>query len=269
MRGVPFADLDGSRPLELDLWLPESTSRGSVPLVLFVHGGAWRRGRRDDMGMLTRDWSPSPFVRIAAAGLAVAAVDYRLSGEAHFPAPVEDLRAALRWLSLRSSELGIDTDRTVVWGESAGGHLASLLALTPTEPAPVGAVIWYGPSDLTTPRGHYDPRSATTPEALLLGEPPAAAAERAQAASPLARAHPGAPPFLLIHGKEDSMVPCSHSQDLATRLEEMGAPVQLRTVPGADHGWYGLTSAQVEEIFDHSLQFARLSTQRRDQTTRS
>lgn len=132
LRGVPFADLEGSRPLELDLWLPENTGQGAVPLVLFVHGGAWRRGRRDDLGILTRHWVPGPFARIAAAGMAVACVDYRLSGEAHFPAPLEDLRAALRWLRLRSPELGLDTDRTVLWGESAGGHLASLLTLTHT-----------------------------------------------------------------------------------------------------------------------------------------
>lgn len=269
LRGVPFADLEGSRPLELDLWLPEEldlslpehTGRGAVPLVLFVHGGAWLRGRRDDLGMLTRDWSPGPFARIAAAGMAVACVDYRLSGEAHFPAPLEDLRAALRWLGLRSAELGLDTDRTVLWGESAGGHLASLLALTHTEPAAVAAVIWYGPSDLTTPRGRYDPQSSSTPEALLLGEAPAAAVERARAASPLSQVHPGAPPFLLVHGEEDTMVPCSHSSDLATRLKGMGVPVHLRTVPGAEHGWHGLSDAQVSDIFDHSLQFTRLAVQ--------
>ncbi|WP_405783198.1 alpha/beta hydrolase fold domain-containing protein [Streptomyces sp. NBC_00859] len=262
LRGVPFARVEGSRPLELDLWLPGRTGAGTVPvpLVLFVHGGAWRAGRRDDMGLQTRDWSPGPFARIAAAGIAVACADYRLSGEARFPAPLEDLRAALSWLTLRSAELGLDTGRTVVWGDSAGGHLASLLALTHTAPAPVGAVVWYGLSDLTAPRGHYDPQSASTPEAMLLGGPPAMAGERARAASPLSLAHEGAPPFLLIHGEEDTMVPCSHSQDLATRLRETGAPVELRTVPGADHCWYGLPSARVEEIFDHSLRFAKLAT---------
>ncbi|WP_327690395.1 prolyl oligopeptidase family serine peptidase [Streptomyces tubercidicus] len=134
----------------------------------------------------------------------------------------------------------------------------------PCRTGPITAVIWYGPSDLTSSRGRYDPQSSTTPEALLVGESPAAAAEGAQAASPLAHAHPGAPPFLLIHSEEDTLVPSSRSQDLATRLNEMGAPVQLRTVRGADHGWYGLTGAQVEDIFEHSLQFVRLSTQRSD-----
>ncbi|MFJ9408211.1 alpha/beta hydrolase fold domain-containing protein [Streptomyces sp. NPDC101393] len=257
VRGVPYANVEGSRPLELDLWLPGSRRAEPAPLVLFVHGGAWRRGRRDDMGLRTRDWDPGPFARIAAAGFAVACADYRLSGEATFPAPLDDLRAALRWLTLRSAELGIDTGRTVVWGESAGGHLASLLALTRTDPAPVGAVIWYAPSDLTSARGRFAPEDPATPEALLLGAAPAAVPERARAAGPLAQVHPAAPPFLLVHGTEDTMVACSHSESLAAALEKAGTPVELWTVPGADHGWYGLPDAQVQKIFTRSLTFSR------------
>ncbi|WP_030611252.1 alpha/beta hydrolase fold domain-containing protein [Streptomyces sclerotialus] len=259
LRGVPYAEAEGSRPPELDAWLPEEGVPGPVPLVLFVHGGAWRRGRRDDMGTRTRDWDPGPFARIAAAGLAVACVDYRLSGEAVFPAPLDDLRAALRWLTLRSAELGIDTGRTVVWGESAGGHLASLLALTPgpTVPAPVGAVIWYGPSDLTAARGAFDPHDPRTPEALLLGAAPAGCPERARDASPVAHAHAGAPPFLLVHGDADTMVSCTHSEALAGALEAAGARAELRRVPGADHGWYGAADDQVADVFTESLRFAR------------
>ncbi|MFH8409062.1 alpha/beta hydrolase fold domain-containing protein [Streptomyces sp. NPDC018019] len=257
LRGVPYHVVEGSRPLELDLWLPTDDQAEPVPLVLFVHGGSWRRGRRDDMGLRTRTWEPGPFARIAATGCAVACVDYRLSGEATFPAPLDDLNAALRWLTLRSAELGIDTRRTVVWGESAGGHLAALLALTSTTPPLAGAVLWYAPSDLTTARGCFTPEDPTTPEALLLGAAPATVPEHAHAASPLARAHPGAPPFLLVHGNEDTLVSCSHSQSLAAALEKAGAPVELWTVAGADHGWHRLSDAQVEEIFTHSLAFAR------------
>ncbi|MEU8890170.1 alpha/beta hydrolase [Streptomyces sp. NPDC048442] len=259
LRGVPYAEVPGSRPPELDLWLPQDRpeSEGPLPLVLFVHGGAWRRGRRDDMGFRTRHWSPGPFARIAAEGFAVACVDYRLSGEAPFPAPLDDLQAALRWLTLRGAELGIDTERTVVWGESAGGHLASLLALTHTAPRPVGAVIWYAPSDLTAVRGHFTPENPATPEALLLGAAPAAVPERAHEASPLSRVRPDAPPYLLVHGEADTMVDPSHSTALAAALEESGSPAELWTVPDADHGWHGLPDATVEEIFTRSLNFAR------------
>ncbi|MBW5424587.1 alpha/beta hydrolase fold domain-containing protein [Streptomyces sp. BG9H] len=256
LRGVPYLQAAGSRPLELDLWLPGTTpDPAPAPLVLFVHGGAWFLGRRDDMGLRTRRWTPGPFARIAAAGCAVACVDYRLSGEAAFPAPLDDLRAALRWLTLRGAELGVDTGRTVVWGDSAGGHLASLLALA--EPSLAGAVIWYGPSDLTTARGHFTPEDPATPEARLLGAAPASAPERARAASPVAQVAPGAPPFLLVHGDADTMVDHSHSASLAAALRQAGAEAELWTVPGADHAWHGLDDAEVESVFTRSLEFAR------------
>ncbi|MGP3985501.1 alpha/beta hydrolase fold domain-containing protein [Streptomyces sp. 3N207] len=251
LRGVPYAVPDGSRPLELDLWLPE----GPAPLVLYVHGGAWRRGRRDDLGMRTRDWDPGPFHRLAAAGLAVACVDYRLSGEALFPAPLDDVRTALRWLTRRSGELGIDPRRTVVWGESAGGQLAALLALS--EPHLAGAVLWYAPSDLTAPRGGFRPHDPRTPEALLLGAAPAEVPDRARAASPLAQVHAAAPPFFLAHGEEDTMVCRTHSADLAAALRDAGAAAELRLVPGADHGWYGAAEQEVHDVFTASLDFAR------------
>ncbi|MEU2060905.1 alpha/beta hydrolase [Streptomyces sp. NPDC013455] len=256
LRGVPYGLVEGGRPLALDLWLPRADPAHPAPLVLFVHGGAWRRGRRDDMGLRTRSWQPGPFARIAAAGFAVACVDYRLSGEAVFPAPLDDLRAALRWLTLRAPELAVDTRRTVVWGESAGGHLASLLALTHTTPPPAAAVIWYAPSDLTTPRGPFTPEDPAGPEALLLGAAPAAVPEAARAASPVARAHAGAPPFLLVHGDRDTMVDHSHSHALAEALRDAGAPVELWTVGGADHGWHRLSDAGVEDVFSRSLSFA-------------
>jgi dipeptidyl aminopeptidase/acylaminoacyl peptidase len=118
-------------------------------------------------------------------------------------------------------------------------------------------VIWYAPSDLTATRGCFVPDDAATPEALMPGAAPSAAPERARAASPLAHVHSGAPPFLLVHGEQDTMVHCSHSQSLAAALDGVQAPVELRTVPGADHGWYGLPDAQVEEIFARTLAFAR------------
>ncbi|WP_420037077.1 alpha/beta hydrolase fold domain-containing protein [Streptomyces sp. cg28] len=254
LRGVPYAVPDGARPLELDLWLPGTP--GPAPLVLFVHGGAWRRGLRDDMGVTTRTWEPGPFERIAAAGLAVACADYRLSGEATFPAPLEDLRAALRWLGVRAAELGVDPARTVVWGESAGGHLAALLALTHREPRLAGAVVWYGPADLTTPRPPFDPADPATPEALLLGAAPRDVPEAAVAASPVRQVHGEAPPFLVVHGEADTMVACSHGRDLAGALRAAGAPVELLTIPGANHGWYGLDRDEVERILTRSVAFA-------------
>ncbi|MFE1949835.1 alpha/beta fold hydrolase [Streptomyces sp. NPDC059524] len=257
VRGVPYGHVDGGRPLELDLWLPGPSAEGRpAPVVLFVHGGAWRRGRRDDMGLHTRSWDPGPFERLARVGFAVACVDYRLSGEATFPAPLDDLRTALRWLTLRGEELGIDPGRTVVWGESAGGHLASLLALTHDRPRPAAAVIWYGPADLTAPRPPFDPSASDTMEARLLGDAPVRVPRLARSASPVHQVGAGAPPFLLLHGEDDSMVHADHSRELGRALREAGAPVELRLVPHADHGWYGLTEMAVEDLFRQSLAFA-------------
>ncbi len=143
----------------------------------------------------------------------------------------------------------------MVWGDSAGGHLASLLALG--EPGPAGAVIWYGPSDLTTRRGHFTPEDPATPEARLLGAAPAAVPERAEAASPLAQVASGAPPFLLAHGDADTLVDHSHSASLAAALQRAGAGAELWTVPGAGHAWGGLDDAEVESIFTRSPDFAR------------
>ncbi|SDQ24491.1 alpha/beta hydrolase [Actinopolyspora saharensis] len=255
LRGVPYAEPEGTRPPELDLWLPGRPNE-PAPLVLFLHGGAWQRGRRDDMGVHTRNWSPGPFARIAAAGFAVACVDYRLSGESTFPAQLDDLRCALRWLVLRSAQLGVDTARTVAWGESAGGHLAALLALTHADPPLAGAVVWYGPSDLGTAREGYSPHDPRTPEARLLGSAPAADPERARAASPVAHVHASAPPFLLVHGEQDTVVACSHSTELAASLEASGARAELRTVPDTEHVWLGASAAVVDDIFEHSLGFA-------------
>ncbi|MFE9808708.1 alpha/beta hydrolase fold domain-containing protein [Streptomyces sp. NPDC005548] len=248
-RGVPYAEVPGARPLELDLWLPAGT--GPHPLVLLVHGGAWRRGHRGDMGLRMRSWEPSPFARIAASGFAVASADYRLSGEAVFPAQLDDLRGACDWLSARSDELTLDTERTVVWGESAGGHLAALLALADDVRGIVGAVVWYAPTDLT-----LNADNPHSPEALLLGAAPSEVPDRAVLAGPLQQVRPGAPPFFLAHGENDSMVGPEHATRLAARLSEVGTPVDLRLVPGADHVWYGLPEDQVEEVFAASLRWA-------------
>ncbi|GAA3491636.1 hypothetical protein GCM10018987_57190 [Streptomyces cremeus] len=179
----------------------------------------------------------------------------------HVPGPTDDLHAALRRLGLRGPELGTDPARTVVWGESAGGHLASLLALT--APGLAGAVVWYGPSDLASPRGPFTPEAPATPEALLLGGAPAAAPDRAREASPPARVHPDAPPFLLIHGEADTMVDCSHSTSLTTALRNTSAsPVDLWTVPDADHAWHGVPGSTVKAVFNRSLAFAEFCVPR-------
>jgi hypothetical protein len=127
--GVPYAALPGTRPLELDLYLPAARP---APVVVFVHGGGWRLGSRHSAGPAYA--RTSAFEAVARAGIAVASVDHRLSAEAAWPAQLHDVKAAVRWLRARAGELGVDPGRVSAWGESAGGHLAALLGLTAGDP---------------------------------------------------------------------------------------------------------------------------------------
>ncbi len=142
---IEYAQIPGFRPLELDLYLPDPAARRPrrppstrrarrrasppVPVVVHVHGGGWLRGsRRHPLPALGDGFYPG----LAAAGLAVAAIDYRLSGEARYPAAVDDVRAAVAWVRAALPGYGITPGPVVLWGDSAGGHLALLAALTGT-----------------------------------------------------------------------------------------------------------------------------------------
>jgi acetyl esterase/lipase len=254
--GVPYAAIPGVRPLELDLYLPPG-ERGPVPVVVFLHGGGWRLGSRHTAGPAFRGADPTPFERVAQAGIAVASVDYRLSAEATFPAQLHDAKAAVRWLRARAGELGVDAGRIAAWGESAGGHLAELLGLV-TDPALEGDVgltgpssavaavaAWYAPSDVAavaTDTG-ADPADPGTREAQLLGAPAPAVPDVAAQASPLTHVSPAAPPFLLLHGRADRFVPCVQSERLAAALRSAGVPAELHLLDGADHMWLGAPEA--------------------------
>ncbi|MHC3469442.1 alpha/beta fold hydrolase [Streptomyces sp. 7R007] len=260
LRGAVYAVPEGSRPLELDLWLPAQTT-GPVPVVVFVHGGAWRTGLRDDLGPRFRRWQPGPFARLVQAGFAVACPDYRLSGEVTHPGQLHDLKTALTWLRTRSAELSLDPARTVLWGESAGGHLAALLALTADDVPVQGCVTWYAPTDLPhlaedQPPGGYDPSDPGTFEALLLGGALTALPDRARDASPVGHVTPDAPPFLVLHGTRDAIVPHVQGSRLVSALRGAGASAELLSVPGGDHLWVGITEEEVERCFTASLDFA-------------
>jgi acetyl esterase/lipase len=257
VRRVPdirYGEVLGYRPLELDLFLP--VVDGPLPVVVYVHGGGWQRGtRREPPPLIDADF----YDQIAAAGLAVAAVDYRLSGEARFPAALEDVRTAVSWVRDNAAAYGLDADRVSLWGDSAGGHLALLAALTG---AAVRAVVaWFPvtdllgmPSDLAG-AGAVPDRGPDSREARLLGAPAASVPELARQASPVAYAHAGAPPILLMHGTVDDLVPAAQSVRLAEALDQAGAVVELELVPGATHFWKG--ASDVAGIMRRSIEFLR------------
>jgi acetyl esterase/lipase len=217
-----------------------------------VHGGAWLFG---DRRVLPETLRPDQlFDELVAAGLAVASIDYRFSLEAPFPAQLHDVKAAIRYLRSFAAELGVDASRIGIWGESAGGHLATLAGLTagrddlegdigvlgPSSAVDV-VVEWYGPADIEAMLGldraalmppGLPPVLRTSPEELLVrGLEGAALAD----ASPVTHVAPGAPPFLVQHGTADWVVPFDQGELLVSRLREAGVPVELEAVDGAGH----------------------------------
>jgi len=252
--GVTYAAPGGYRPLQLDLLVPATGS--PTPLVVWIHGGAWMLG---DRRYLPETLRPNQlFDELLAAGLAVATIDYRHAAEASFPAQLHDAKAAVRYLRAHAEVLGIDTSRIGVWGESAGGHLAALVGLTAHradlegeagvvgESSAVDVVVdWYGVSDLSTqPRMAPPPQVAAmlppelriAPEDVLLtGLDEAGRAD----ASPVTHVTAGAPPFLLVHGTADWLVPFAQSQALTSSLQAVGATARLVPVDGAEHIFLG------------------------------
>jgi acetyl esterase/lipase len=253
-KAVAFAEREGFRALELDLYGPSEpgvSPDGPRPLLVYVHGGGWRVSHRSRPPRETREWSRGVFERLTDMGFVVAAPDYRLSGEALFPAQLDDTLEALRWLHANAGDLGVVPGRTYLWGASAGGNLAALAALVANAPPVAGVVCWYPITDLPA----LDHDATDTYEAHLLGGPIGEHIELARSASPVTHVHGGAPPFLLQHGEDDTWVPHEQSVHLANALRAAGVSVELETVPGADHFFAGATDAEVEAIFQRALDF--------------
>ena len=267
--GITYAAPIGYRPLQLDLWVPAGET-AAVPLVVWIHGGAWLFGDRRYLPPTLRP--DQLFDKLLAAGLAVATIDYRLSLEAKFPAQLHDAKAAVRYLRTHADQLGLDPGRVGVWGESAGGHLAAMVGLTGERSDLEGTlgvlgpssavdavVVWYGPTDMAAhPRPVHPPEVAaqlppellTAPEDHLVGSlDPAAQA----AASPVSYVTPTAPPFLLVHGTADTLVPYVHSELMHKALTDAGVAVKVVPVDGANHIFDGYDD--VDAVVRRSVDF--------------
>jgi acetyl esterase/lipase len=248
-RAVVYAEREGYRALELDLYGPEPFGDGVRPLVVYIHGGGWRVSHRSRAPRETREWTPGFFERITDAGFVVAAPGYRLSAEAIFPAQLDDVLTAIRWLQDNAGPLRVDRGRTYLYGFSGGGALSSLAGLVEGAPPVAGVVSVYPVTDLLA----LDQEKTDSFEAHLVGGPIGAHIELARAASAVYHAHGGAPPFLLQHGADDTWVPCQQSVSFAAALRAAGAPVELEVVPGADHFFEGVPD--VESIYTRALTF--------------
>lgn len=239
VRDVVFARRD-SGPLLLDLVVPDGA--GPFPVIVWLHGGGWFTG--------DRTLAPDLGRYFASRGFVMAAVEYRLSGEALFPAQIFDVRAAIRYLRRQITELDVDPGAIGLWGSSAGGHLAALAGLLghlpsvddePADPGDASAQAvsaGYGPVDLIEVVAAAPPESrADSPEARLLGGLPAEHAELAARANPLSHVSGSAPPFQLLHGTADVLVPDSQSTALHTALAAAGMESTLYLLDGFRHGF--------------------------------
>ena len=275
--GVEFATLEGFRPLLLDLYLPApGTASGAA--IVYLHGGGWAVGTRRRFGRAFLSWSPTPLDLLAQTGFVVATVDYRLSGEACFPAQLHDAKAAIRWLRGNAGSLDVDPARVVAWCESAGGHLAVLAGLTAERveleghvgdhldqsSAVCGVIDWYGPMNLLTIGSQHLPDSEKRPddaeswESSMVGAPLQTDPSRTQVASPISYVQAGAPPIQIHHGTDDGQVPFAQSMEFVEAHREAGGDVELIVVDGSDHFWTG--APNLAAIFDASMAFARRVT---------
>lgn len=229
----------GDRDLKLDIYLPDEEAHTHTAIIL-LHGGAWRLGDRSMMDIFGPE--------LAGHGFVVLVPEYRLLGEAPWPAQIKDVKTAIRWTKTNADSLAIDPVKVVVQGYSAGGHLALMAAGTARNPEftdrcdsaisdSVAAVVaFFPPIELTIDQ----PRPGFTEASLLLGESPTQ--EAAHKASPINYVSTGYPPTFLLHGTADKMVSYLTSQRLFDALHEKGVMVELHLYPNHIHEFVRLPS---------------------------
>lgn len=233
------------RKLPLDLYVPRE-AKEAVPLIVWIHGGGWQGGSKNGIS------------RAAIAlkhGYAVASVEYRLSGEAIFPAAIQDCKAAISFLRLNAHKYNLDPDRIGVWGSSAGGHLVALLGVTNdskifdqhpicslASPEVQAVCNWFGPTDFLRMNdfpSKIDHDAVNSPESKFIGGLIQENPEKVAKANPITYVTPSDPPMLLMHGEKDMAVPYNQSELLHEALKTSGVNSTLFKVVGGDHGFRG------------------------------
>jgi acetyl esterase/lipase len=268
---VEYANVDG-KPLYLDLYVPGG--QGPFPVVISIHGGSWTGGRRGD-GLA--------FLQVSR-GYAVANIDYRLAPGATYPAQIQDVKAAVRWLRANAVRYDLDPSRFAAMGYSAGGHLAALLGTSGDVEelegrdhgnagysSRVQAVVdYFGPTDLAQLKAQAlpcmpgDPTHPLSPPSLLIGCPIAECPEKTELANPLRYITPDDPPFLILHGTADCLVPWQQSSILHEALRAAGVSSNLIVVPGLAHAdpLFILYQPQVSAFLDKHLKAPKVERRR-------
>jgi acetyl esterase/lipase len=251
---------NGHERQKLDLYLPAQGE--NLPLIIWIHGGAFQMGSKEGS---SDDPLPLDYL---AQGYALASINYRLSQHAIFPAQIEDCKAAVRWLRAHAAQFNLDPTRFAAWGPSAGGHLSAMLGTTGhvTEfevgqyldvSSQVQAVVdYFGPTDFLQmdaqrlPAGqiHDTPDS---PESVLVGGSIQENKTKVARANPITYVTDDAPPFLIVHGDRDPLVPYQQSILLVEALQKVGVDVTFYIVQGAGHGRF--TDLRVLELTEKFL----------------
>jgi acetyl esterase/lipase len=261
-----YSQSPGFRPLRLDLYKPKASSTSGYPLVVYIHGGGWQSGHTRHSGAFA-NW-PAVLASLASQGFVVVSIEYRLSSEATFPAAIQDVKTAIRWLRSNANEFSIDRKRAIVWGGSAGGQLAALTATSCNDQtlAPAladtqaklktesdcvqGVVAWYGIFDFSSlpefsgPSATANVKSAA---AKYLNCMTSGCGDRLSSASASKRISSSTPPALLIHGDKDQVVPVDQSRSFYAALRAKNIPAELMVIEGVDHSFIGATPEQTRK----------------------
>lgn len=259
LKDLEYAKI-GEKSLLLDLFRPSRRPPGKLPVVVYVHGGAWWAGSKAE----------NPALFLLGEGYAVVSINYRLSTEASFPAQLHDCKGAIRWLRANADKYNLDPDRIGVWGASAGGHLVALLGTTGGNKKLEGdtggnaehssdvrcVVDFFGPSDLTII--HPKDTKKVSPVFVLMGgytskEKP----DLYLSGSPALLVAKDNPPFLIMHGDADPVVPVQQSVFLHDALAKVGVDSELVVLKGAQHAsgefFTQTTKDRLTKFFDKHL----------------
>jgi acetyl esterase/lipase len=240
---------DGDAAQSLDIYYPEKAAEKPQPLLIWIHGGGWMGGSKSEM----------PYMNQLTRGYVVASIEYRFSQKALFPAQIQDCQAAIRWLRANAKKYNIDPDHVAVGGASAGGHLAALVGTSGGKKAfpaigenkdqsdRVQAVCdVFGPTDFCTVvkqaeedknvKNIFKFSEGSDPYTKLIGVKLGDDKQKCEAVSPVHYVSKDSPPFLILHGDHDTLVPYAQSMELTDLLTKAGVPVTLQKLPGAGHG---------------------------------
>lgn len=229
---LEYAVADGMS-LKLDSYVPDGA--GPFPAVILVHGGGWNAG--DKSGGPKKGYMVPMHAALEKAGFAWFEINYRLAPKHPYPACIEDVETAIRWVKAHAAQYHLDAKRIALSGESAGGHLVALAAVRADESTRLAAIVpFYGRFDVIADLKPGAPITGNLAQLFASQVFDEKTQKAMREASPMFAAKAGLPPFLFVHGTEDKSVPYEQSVELQKRLKAVGVPAELITIKGGVHG---------------------------------